>query len=46
MAVKFAVALGANVTVISRGSSKKDNALKKLGAHAFLDSTNNENWKE
>jgi uncharacterized zinc-type alcohol dehydrogenase-like protein len=39
MAVKFGVALGAHVTVISRGSGKKDEAINRLGAHAFVDST-------
>ena len=39
MAVKFGVAWGCHVTVISRGPSKRDEALKGLGAHAFLDST-------
>ena len=35
MAVKIAVAMGADVTVISRTDDKKDDALK-LGAHGFL----------
>ncbi len=39
MAVKFGVAFGAHVTVISRGTSKKESALNDLGAHAYLDST-------
>jgi D-arabinose 1-dehydrogenase-like Zn-dependent alcohol dehydrogenase len=39
MAVKFGVALGAHVTVISRGPGKKDEAINRLGAHAFVDST-------
>ncbi len=39
MGVKFARALGAHVTVISRGTSKKDSALKDLGANDYLDST-------
>lgn len=39
MAVKFGVAFGAHVTVISRGESKKESALNDLGAHAYLDST-------
>lgn len=40
MGVKFAVAFGAHTTVISRGTSKRDHALKELNAHAFIDSTN------
>jgi uncharacterized zinc-type alcohol dehydrogenase-like protein len=39
MGVKLGVAMGAEVTVISRGAGKKEEALGKLGAHAFLDST-------
>ena len=35
MAVKIAVAMGAEVSVLSRGTAKKD-AAKKLGAHNFL----------
>jgi uncharacterized zinc-type alcohol dehydrogenase-like protein len=35
MAVKIAVAMGAEVTVISRTTNKKEDALK-LGAHAFV----------
>mmetsp|Transcript_24235 Transcript_24235/g.33232 ORF Transcript_24235/g.33232 Transcript_24235/m.33232 type:complete len:359 (+) Transcript_24235:72-1148(+) len=42
MAVKFGKAFGCHTTVISRGSSKKENCLKELGAHAFLDSTSSE----
>jgi alcohol dehydrogenase (NADP+) len=38
MGVKFGVAMGCHVTVVSRGPSKKDEAMNKLGAHAFLDS--------
>ncbi|WP_101926304.1 MULTISPECIES: NAD(P)-dependent alcohol dehydrogenase [Luteimonas] len=34
MAVKFAVAMGARVTVLSTSESKRDDAMK-LGAHAF-----------
>jgi uncharacterized zinc-type alcohol dehydrogenase-like protein len=45
MAVKFGVALGAHVTVISRGSGKKDEAINRLGAHAFVDSTDPEAMK-
>ena len=39
MGVKFGIAFGAHTTVISRGSSKKESALKDLGAHSYLDST-------
>eukprot|EP01038_Epipyxis_sp_PR26KG_P005482 gene5482-7590_t len=39
VAAKFGLAFGAHVTVISRGTSKKDSALNELGVHAFLDST-------
>ena len=39
MAVKFAVAFGCHVTVISRGTAKKEEALSRLGAHDFVDST-------
>ena len=39
MAVKFGVAMGAHVTVISRGTAKKDEAMSRLGAHDFIDST-------
>ena len=38
MAVKFAVAMGAEVTMISR-SAKKEQDAKKLGAHHFILST-------
>lgn len=38
-AVKFAVAMGAHVTVLSRSTGKKEEALGKLGAHAFVDTT-------
>ena len=38
MAVKFAVAMGAEVTMISR-SAKKEKDAKKLGAHHFILST-------
>jgi uncharacterized zinc-type alcohol dehydrogenase-like protein len=37
MGVKFGVALGAEVTVISTSASKEDDA-QRLGAHAFLNS--------
>jgi uncharacterized zinc-type alcohol dehydrogenase-like protein len=45
MAVKLGVAFGAHVTVISRGTAKKESALKELGAHAYLDSTDAEQMK-
>ena len=44
MAVKFGVAMGCHVTVISRGPAKKEEAMKVLGAHDFLDSTDAEAW--
>lgn len=44
MAVKFGVAMGCHVTVISRGTAKKEEAMTRLGAHDFLDSTNKEAW--
>ncbi|KAJ8604915.1 hypothetical protein CTAYLR_004309 [Chrysophaeum taylorii] len=36
MAVKFAVALGAHTTVLSRSEVKREEALGLLGAHAFV----------
>lgn len=42
MAVKFGVAMGAHVTVLSRGTAKKEEAMARLGAHDFIDSTNKE----
>jgi len=42
MAVKFGVAMGCHVTVISRGTGKKEDAMTNLGAHAFVDSTDAE----
>ena len=39
MAVKFGLAFGSCVTVISRGSSKKQSALKELKATHYIDST-------
>lgn len=42
MAVKFAKAFGANVTVISTSPSKKEEALQHLGADKFLLSNNPE----
>ncbi|XP_027079441.1 probable mannitol dehydrogenase [Coffea eugenioides] len=45
VAVKFAKALGAKVTVISTSDRKKDEALNHLGADAFLISRNVEDMK-
>ncbi|GBG29292.1 Cinnamyl alcohol dehydrogenase 2 [Hondaea fermentalgiana] len=45
MAVKFANAMGAKVVVLSRGTKKKDDALE-LGAHEYLDSTDEDAMKE
>ena len=45
MAVKFAVAMGANVTVLSTSPSKKQEALD-LGAHHFELSTDKEKMKK
>nr|W8JDE0.1 RecName: Full=Alcohol dehydrogenase 9; Short=CrADH9 [Catharanthus roseus]AHK60844.1 CrADH9 [Catharanthus roseus] len=42
VAVKFAKAMGAKVTVISTSEGKKDDALNRLGADAFLLSSNPE----
>nr|WPM01486.1 MSTRG.5530 [Rauvolfia tetraphylla] len=42
VAVKFAKAMGAKVTVISTSGSKKDEAINLLGADAFLLSKNQE----
>jgi uncharacterized zinc-type alcohol dehydrogenase-like protein len=39
MAVKFGVAMGCHVTVLSRGTAKKEEAMSRLGAHDFIDST-------
>eukprot|EP00620_Florenciella_sp_RCC1587_P017136 CAMPEP_0182569644 /NCGR_PEP_ID=MMETSP1324-20130603/10211_1 /TAXON_ID=236786 /ORGANISM="Florenciella sp., Strain RCC1587" /LENGTH=425 /DNA_ID=CAMNT_0024783945 /DNA_START=56 /DNA_END=1333 /DNA_ORIENTATION=+ len=41
MGVKFGVAMGAEVTVVSRGTGKMEDS-KRLGAHHFLDSTDKE----
>ncbi|MYT68096.1 MULTISPECIES: NAD(P)-dependent alcohol dehydrogenase [unclassified Streptomyces] len=41
LAVKIAVALGATTTVISRSDDKREDALR-LGAHAFVDSTDDQ----
>lgn len=45
VAVKFAKAFGAKVTVISRSSKKKEEAIDYLGADAFLVSQNPEEMK-
>jgi uncharacterized zinc-type alcohol dehydrogenase-like protein len=42
MAVKFGLALGAHVTVLSRGTAKKEEAINRLGAHDYIDSTDKE----
>lgn len=39
MAVKFAKAFGCHVTVLSRGTAKKDEAISRLHADDFVDST-------
>lgn len=39
MGVKFGVAFGAHVTVVSRGPGKKESAMGDLKANAYLDST-------
>jgi uncharacterized zinc-type alcohol dehydrogenase-like protein len=44
MAVKFGVAMGCDVTVISRGTAKKEEAISRLGAHHFIDSTDTDAW--
>ena len=44
MGVKLAAAFGAEVTVLSRSESKRMDA-KKLGAHAFLNTSENEEMK-
>ena len=40
MGAKFGVALGAETTVISRGTGKKESALNELKVQHFVDSTN------
>nr|QED20594.1 dihydroprecondylocarpine acetate synthase 1 [Tabernanthe iboga] len=45
LAVKFAKAFGVKVTVISSTPSKKDEAIKSLGADAFLFSRDDEQMK-
>ncbi|KAF3641608.1 putative mannitol dehydrogenase [Capsicum annuum] len=46
MAVKFAKAFGANVTIISTSINKKDEAIKLLGANSFLLSHDPEQMQE
>lgn len=46
MAVKFAVAMGCDVTVLSRGTAKKEEAINRLGAHHFINSSVQEETKE
>jgi uncharacterized zinc-type alcohol dehydrogenase-like protein len=45
MAVKYAVAMGADVTVISHSDKKRDDA-KKFGAHNFINTKNPEVFTE
>jgi alcohol dehydrogenase (NADP+) len=45
MGVKFAAALGADVTVLSRGTAKRDDALA-FGAHRYVDTTDREAMRE
>ncbi|CAA2997491.1 geraniol dehydrogenase [Olea europaea subsp. europaea] len=45
VAVKFAKAFGTNVTVISKSTNKKKDAIEKLGADSFLVSRNQEEMK-
>lgn len=45
VAVKFAKAMGANVTVISTSINKKQEALEKLGADSFLVSRDQDQMK-
>lgn len=45
MAVKFGVAFGNEVTVISTSESKKEQAIKLLGAKHFVNSRDNEQMK-
>ena len=44
MGVKFAVAMGAEVTVLSHSPKKQADALA-MGAHSFIDTSNSENFK-
>ncbi|KFK30415.1 hypothetical protein AALP_AA7G257900 [Arabis alpina] len=46
VAVKFAKAMGTKVTVISTSESKKDEAINRLGADAFLVSRDQEQMKD
>jgi uncharacterized zinc-type alcohol dehydrogenase-like protein len=45
MAVKFAVAMGCEVTVLSRGTAKKEEAISRLGAHHFINSSDKDELK-
>jgi len=45
MAVKFAVSMGASVTVLSTSLAKEDDA-KKLGAHFFIHTRDEKNFKK
>jgi D-arabinose 1-dehydrogenase-like Zn-dependent alcohol dehydrogenase len=45
MGAKFGVAFGCNTTIISRGTAKKEGALRDLKVHAFLDSKNEAEMK-
>lgn len=44
MAVKFGIAFGAHVTVLSRGTAKRESALNNLKAHAYVDVNNKAEW--
>lgn len=45
MAAKFGVAMGCNTTVISRGNSKREGAMKDLKINNYIDSTNADEMK-
>jgi len=45
VAVKFGLAMGCHVSVISRGNTKKADALESLKANAYIDSTNEDEMK-
>lgn len=45
MAVLIGKGMGCHVTVLSRGTAKKDEAMKVLGADDFVDSTNADDMK-
>lgn len=45
MGAKLSVAMGCHVTVISRGTAKKESALKDLKVHDYIDSTNADEFK-